>query len=277
MDSLQKLDREAVLAARQALVPVRGQGWLGGFANMLGKEMGDWFQTRRWIINTILWLALINGFTAIILFVVPNTQPTTAGSPPLGILGMSTFFSLASQFGVIGMIIIAQDEIIREKQTGTAAWILSKPVSRQAFILTKLLANLAGSTLFILIVPMVVGLVEFALVNTYPAFLPYLEGAGVVFLGLLFYLTLVLMLGVLFESRAAVLGIAFGVMFGSMILVQLVPQLAYILPTNLQNIAGGLAVGQAMPAQALWQLAATAVWSLLFTGIAVWRFLDLEF
>jgi ABC-2 type transport system permease protein len=277
MTTMQKLDHEAVLAARQALVPVTSRGWLGGFANMLDKELGEWFRTRRWLVHAIIWLAIINGITALILFALPKSGPGTENTPPIGVVGLSTFFSLAVQAGAIGMIIIAQDEIIREKQTGTAAWILSKPVSRQAFILTKLLANLVGSTVFILMIPALVGYGEFALANTFAQLGPYLQGELVVFLSLLFYLTLTLMLGVLFESRAAVLGIAFGVMFGSSLLVQLVAQLAYILPVNLSNIAVGLALGQPMPEFALTQVAMSAVWSVLFAVIAVWRFLKEEF
>jgi len=41
-------------------------------------------------------------------------------------------------------IIIAQDAIIGERQSGTAAWVLSKPVSRPAFILSKLVAGAIG-------------------------------------------------------------------------------------------------------------------------------------
>ena len=37
------------LAARQGLLPTRGSGWLAGFGNMLGKELGEWFRTRRWL------------------------------------------------------------------------------------------------------------------------------------------------------------------------------------------------------------------------------------
>jgi len=39
---------------------------------MFNKEMRDWFQTRRWIVQIILWVALFNGFLAFILFAVPE-------------------------------------------------------------------------------------------------------------------------------------------------------------------------------------------------------------
>ena len=40
------------------------------------------------------------------------------------------FFSMVIMTGTMGAIILAQDEIIQEKQSGTAAWILSKPAAR---------------------------------------------------------------------------------------------------------------------------------------------------
>jgi hypothetical protein len=65
------LDREAVLAARQGLLATES----GGFGNMLNKELMDWFGTRRWIVQTIVWLAIVNGLMAFIMFIVPTMDP----------------------------------------------------------------------------------------------------------------------------------------------------------------------------------------------------------
>ena len=103
------------LAARQGLLPARGSGWLGGFSNMLSKELGEWFRTRRWW-WTLIWPALING--------VPGLFRALKQIPP-EIPDMLYYFQIAVIAGTIGMIILAQDEIIQEKQSGTAAWIFS--------------------------------------------------------------------------------------------------------------------------------------------------------
>ena len=47
----------------------------------------------------------------------------------------------------IGIIVVMQDAIIEEIQLGTAAWVLSKPVSRQAFLSAKLVASVVGMLL----------------------------------------------------------------------------------------------------------------------------------
>ena len=57
---------------------------------------------------------------------------------------MTVFFAVAGMALPIGAIIMGQEEVLDEKQSGTAAWILSKPVSRVAFILAKVTANAIG-------------------------------------------------------------------------------------------------------------------------------------
>jgi hypothetical protein len=102
--------------------------------------------------------------------------------------------------------------------------------------------------------------------------LAFLAGAGVVYLALVFYICMTIMLGVIFEQRGPVLGIAFGLMFGGLILSAFVPGLTYILPLNMDKIAVAAVQGQDLPAQAIAQLISTAILSLLFTLIALWRF-----
>ena len=274
------LDHNLILAARQGLVPESGNGWLGGFRNMMVKELGDWFSTRRWIVQTIIWLAIVNGLMAFIMFAVPTIDPEGAqiSAEENLAMGLSLFFNFTVLFGAIGMIILAQDEIIEEKQIGTAAWILSKPVSRSAFVLTKLFSNLVGSLIFIVGLTGAVAYAEIYLASgqALPV-LPYLVGTGIVLLTLIFYLTLVIMLGTFFEQRGAVLGIAVGVLLGGLISSQFTPLTSYFLPVKMPDIALGVMQGQPLPMIAVSQLVTTGVWSLLFTILALWRFSREEF
>lgn len=274
-----RLDRNAILAARQGLVPVRSSGWMGGFGNLLSKELGDWFSTRRWIMQALLWLAIVNGLMAFIVFVVPAIDP----SAQLGLeeqlnQDITLYFNFAILFGSIGMIILAQDEIIQEKQTGTAAWILSKPASRNAFILSKLLSNFLGGLIFIAGLTGIATLAEVYLATqiVLPV-LPFLAGIGVVVLALTFYLSLVIMLGTFFEQRGAVLGIAVGVLIGGLIASQFTPLVSYFLPVNMPMIAQALVQGHPIPTIGIAELITTAVWSLIFALVALWRFGREEF
>jgi ABC-2 type transport system permease protein len=273
------LDRNAVLAARGALLPVPDRAWLGGFGNMLGKELGDWFGTRRWLVQTIAWLVIINGLMAFIMFIVPLIDPSEQATPAEQAgQGLGLYFAFSALLGGIGMVILTQDEVIQEKQSGTAAWILSKPVSRSSFVLTKLLSNLVGGLIFIAVLPGAVAYAEISFAAQQPLPIgPYLMGLGVILLTLVFYISLVIMLGTLFEQRGPVMGIALGVLIGGLIASQFSPQISYLLPVNMQDIAGALAQGQPLPMVAISQLIATAAWSLLFAAVALWRFGRLEF
>lgn len=150
-------------------------------------------------------------------------------------------------------------------------------MSRPAFILTKLLSNTIGVLIFIVAL---LGLV--ALGETYLAthkmvpLLPFLVGSGIDLLGLIFYISLVILLGVLFESRGAVLGIAFGLMFGGLILRNFIPPLLYVLPLSMDGIALSVVQGMPLPAIFVSQLLATTVLSIVFVLVALWRFKHIE-
>ena len=202
-------NRDLRLAARQGLLPVRGGGWLAGFGNMLAKELGEWFHTRRWLWQLVIWVGILDGIIAFLLFGLPALQAVLPGIPtreqvfaglPPAVGALVHYFSMVIMTGTIGVIILAQDEIIQEKQSGTAAWILSKPAARQAFILTKLLSNTIGALIFIVALPGLIALGEIYLAtHQLVPLLPFLAGAGVALLALFFYVSLVILLGVLFE------------------------------------------------------------------------------
>lgn len=53
---------------------------------------------------------------------------------------ISEYFSTIGQFGLVAVILIAMGSVSREREWGTAAMTLSKPVSRGVFITAKFLA-----------------------------------------------------------------------------------------------------------------------------------------
>jgi ABC-2 type transport system permease protein len=279
--------RDLRLAARQGLLPARGGGWLAGFGNIFAKEMGEWFRTRRWLWQLLLWSIIINGWLALLLFILPalatimpalkETSDAVFSGQPTEIGSVYMYFTMVAMAGAIGVIILAQDEIIQEKQSGTAAWILSKPAARQAFILTKLLSNAIGALVFIVAIPGLIALGEIYLATQkLPPLGPFLVGAGVVWLGLFFYISLVILLGVLFESRGPVMGIAFGIMFGGMILKNFIPPVVYVLPVAMDAIGLMILLGMPLPAMLISQLIAAVVLSVVFILVALWRFQRVE-
>jgi ABC-2 type transport system permease protein len=278
---------ELRLAAREGLLPVADSRWFAGFNNMLDKELGEWFHTRRWILQLLLWPAILNGFVALFLIILPlfassspNITPAlekSFGGLTADIEGITLFYSVLAMAGVLGVITIAQDVIIQEKQTGTAAWILSKPADRAAFILSKMVANAIGILVFIIVVPGLILLVEILLVaKLVLPIVPFLTGLGIFLLALIFYLSLVTLLGVLFESRKPVMGISYGVLLGGTIFIQIVPKATFFLPFGLDKLASLVTLEKPIPEMAFVGVIVTAVLSAMFILVALLRFQKLE-
>ncbi len=268
-------------AAHRLLKPNIKDSHLSGFSNMFAKELGDWFHTRRWWTQILVWFAIINVLIAFILFAAPQIDRAQGDKPPsageLATTGLEVFFSLAVTGGCIGVIIIALDEVVGEKTSGTAAWILSKPLSRVSFVLTKLASDAIGILLFILIIPGIIAYIEIWLASgKFTPVLPYLAGMGVAALALLFYLTLAILLGVLFDSRGPVVGISLALLFLGQILSQLVQQVMLVLPVAMQAFATMAAKGQAIPPVGQIEILTTTLWSLIFGVVAVCWFGKLE-
>ena len=203
------------MASASVLQPVKESGWRRGFANLLRKENGEWWHTRRWWLQSLLWLLIINGILAIGVWVVPAVEPAEAGDT---MENLGIFIQLMAWFPMFAVIVITQGAVISEKQSGTAAWIMSAPVSRSAFILAKLVANAIGFFVTTILVQGLVAFVQLSLSDGGP--LPvalYLAMLALLSLYLLFYLALTLMLGAFFGTRGAVLGIAIAVAIGSML------------------------------------------------------------
>lgn len=266
------------MAANVMLNPVTGSGFWRGLRPMLRRELGKWGRTRRWWLQTLVWLVIWDGMLAATLFMLPQLRDP-AGQPlipddPLD-MGRQIFAGMGTLGVAIGTILLLQDAIIDEKQSGTAEWVLSKPLSRGAFVLAKLIANVLGVLVTLLIIPGAVGYLLFRLYDPTAVSLGQVATA-VAIIGLhdLFYLTLALLLGVVLQSRALLLAICFGSLLGgSMIPIELLTRIS---PWQLGQVATLALLGLPLDI-GVSMLVATAVWSLLFTVLAVWRFRKLEF
>jgi ABC-2 type transport system permease protein len=278
MNTNSTIDQPAVATTPQTLVPVRDKTWLGGFGNILAKELRDWFGTRRWWMQALLWVIIFNGLLAVALNVIPQAGPIDARSGEgLFMTAITEFLRTAALLGSIGIIVLSQDEIIQEKQSGTLAWILSKPVSRTSLLLSKLIANTLGGLIFIIAIPGLIAYLELWLASGIAAPVgPYLLSLAVLLLTLFFYITLSLLLGVVFDQRGPVLAGTFGVLIGGLILTQFVPKLAYILPLSMDKAATALLQQQPLPSALSFELISAGLFSILFIVAALWIFEEAE-
>lgn len=275
------------MAANLELQRANEWGGLRGFTNLYRKEHRAWWGTRRWWINALLWTVLLGGLMAIMLFLsneevgeASAAEITQAGGliAYIVMLGLSTFFDFGVPMMAIGTVVLAQDLIIGEKQSGVAEWLLSKPVTRRAYVLAKVAANALGVVSLLIGLPAVVayGLLSLRLGAMFPL-LPFLSAIGITTVHTLFYLTLTLMLGTIFNSRGPILGIALGSVLGGGLLGGFINPLFYATPWMLPKLAFLTASGQALPAgMGTAALVATALWSVGFILVATAKFEKME-
>ena len=56
------------MAGNEAFVMAYRRGWRGGLRNMLSAELGKWFRTNTWWVQSLIWIAVTNGVLAGILW-----------------------------------------------------------------------------------------------------------------------------------------------------------------------------------------------------------------
>ena len=101
------------MLANDVFQPVQERGWRHGLRNMLRVEFGKWFRTRMWWTQALIWILVVNGILAGILWSGEGMDVSEAASL------FSLFIGL---FPSIAIIIIMQDAVVGERESGTAAW-----------------------------------------------------------------------------------------------------------------------------------------------------------
>lgn len=270
------------------LQPVNEWSPLRGFGNLVRKENRSWWSTRRWVINAFLWPALLGGLVGIMLFALPALtagqevdEVIAAGGPiAYGIqIGISIYFRMGSMALALGAIVLSQDLLLDEHQTGVTEWLLAKPVARRSYVLAKLAASAVAILVLLVGLPSLLIYLMLSLRLGVPfTLMPFLKGVGVLAVHTLFYLTLTLMLGTFFNNRMPILGIAMGSAIGGSMIGGFIKPLLLITPWILSSTTELLVMGQTLtPELVLYPLIATAVWCLVFTIGAVLRFETTEF
>lgn len=260
----------------QGFQTVKDLGWLSGLENMLLQENGRWWNTRKWLVQSIVWVLLLNGLHALVLYL--NNQNPSEFGPPFNSITM--FLALMGGMTPFGAMILTQGAIVEEKKSGTAEWVLSSPLSRESFVLSKLIVNflwifgtlvlLQGVVYELILVAFGMGIVS--VINL---------TKGLVLHGfhLLYWLTLSLMLGAFFKGRAPVMGIPILLLVFQDLIAQLgtlyIPGIELVLPKRIDEIATQITLEG--PINSTIPIFAIGFQIILFTTIALWRFKQEEF
>lgn len=253
-----------------------GTGWSRGLSNMLRSGLAKWFKTKTWWIQCLIWGGLAAIFVSPLVFLKVPPRPMDT---------LIISFIFVGLFPAVGVIIVMQDAIVGEKREGTAAWVLSKPLTRTSFVISKVIANSIGILVTMVIVPWSIIFTILSITHeSIHVSLGFIGVMGVILISHLFFLSLTLMLGTFFNSRGPVIGIPLAVLFLQQNILGFLPSLRYVLPWNLivpldstNPLVLSLIVGTPVQPYHLILLLVTALEGILFTLIGLWRFNREEF
>jgi ABC-2 type transport system permease protein len=263
------------------------RGWRRGMGNLLSGELSSWFKTTRWLKQILLWFLIVNlilFFTTIGL--ADATKEALAAGEPIPAVDTPMLYGVfGGMFVAFGVMVMMQRVIVGEKRDGTAAWVLSKPVTRTAFVVSRLVGNILGILLTAVLVPGVIAYLTIG-IFTPLGWLPplnYLAGLAVVALSAFFWLTLTWMLGTFFEKSGVVIAIPMGLYFAMWMLPSVLTPLMYITPVILtigpegdfMGVSTALMLGES-PFSWIPVISAV-IFSAIFITVAIRRFNRQEF
>lgn len=227
------------------------------FMVALRKELLEQWRTRRMLVLAVVLILfgllspLLARYTPEIIGMFPEAEgladlippPTTADA-------VAQYLENMSQFGVILALLLAMGSVAQEKERGTAAMMLVKPLPRWAFLGAKFAA---------LFITFAIGLAlagAGAYYYTYLLFEPldlgrWLALNGLVLLYLMVYVSLTVLCSVLMRSPAAAGGLAFALLI-ILAVPGVAPQIGRYLPGHLISLAGGVMLGGGQQWMAVW-------------------------
>jgi ABC-2 type transport system permease protein len=251
------------------------------FTILLRKELLESWRTLRLPVAAGLFL-----FTGLMSPASARYLPEIfelAGGEQLGVIEFPTptvadavdqLLKNLAQFGALAAILLAMGLVAGEKDRGTAAFVLAKPVTRGTFLAAKLAALgmvLAACTL----IAVVVGWVYTALLFEPMAIGGWVWLAVLSWLALFAYAAVTFLGSTLTGSSAAAAGIGFVALL-VLAIVSAIPNLGRFLPPGLLEPAGALANGSATAGGLgadLWvPVVATVVFIAACIGVATWSF-----
>lgn len=249
------------------LVPVMQSGWRMGLENLLRRELKQWFGTKSWLMQALFWGLILGG----LIFMV--TGDSEVALEERLATGIAVYSIMGSIFPSIVIIIFSTGAILEEKERGTAAWVLSKPVSRTAFILAKLIGGIISFGVSLLLIP---GLIVYAILNFgVGAFSlgSFLIGLGPMMLWYMFIHILCITLGAFFNEAGPVAGVPSISLFfvNAFDLSSIGAYTPWTLSFVTRDLMQGLSVTSITP------VISTLVILTLLVILAVWRFSKEEF
>ena len=235
-----------------------------GLMPLLKKEIKEQFRTYRFLVLMSVFL-LFGLTTPLTLKYLPEIIKMAGEGvemnfpPPTAIEALLSYAGDISQIGIFVIVLVVMGSIANELQRGTALIVLSKPISRTAFVTAKLLAlsmtslvSLAASSLVCF--GYTVWLIGGADVSNFIG-LNIMVG-----LFMVFSISITLLFSSIFRSSLAAGGVALAVIIGQAILTA-VPKVGDFMPGQLLGWGNSILTG----GDTYWSaMAVTVVLTILF-------------
>jgi ABC-2 type transport system permease protein len=198
------------------------------FQTLFAKEVREQWRTWRFVIlGAVLLISgiaspILAKYTPVLLRSIPDLPPGLADAIPDPTLedAVDQYVKNVSQFGLLLSVILAMGSVAQEKERGTAAMLLIRPVKRSAVVLAKWL---------VWVLTLAVGLLAAGSACVfYTGFLfEWLPLGEFLFLNLflLFYLVVFVSLAILASSLARTQSMAAGGAFGSLFVILILSSL----------------------------------------------------
>ena len=236
---------------------------------LIVKEASVWGRGHAVWSQPAIFLALTAGGLTLPLSLLRDVLAAEPG----GVLGgaASVLSGLLATAPAIAAVLWFQNALIGERQSGTAAWVLSKPVPRWTMPASKLIVHGGGTLLAGVVLPgaLAWGVLATALPSA-PPLGAFAAALAVLALHATFYAALALALGASFDARGVVVAVPLVLLLGGDLALSALPAAARATPWLLGRGAGAMMQGAAFPLPEA--IAATATWTVALLALAFVRF-----
>ena len=213
------------------------------------KEWQEMVRTKRLLIALVV-LVLFGMTSPLMAKMIPEIMTLVPGGEQYVMLiptptindAVAQYIKNITQFGVLLALLFGMGSVANEKDKGTAAMILSKPMPRFTFLLAKIAANTLLFTLALTLAGTGCYYYTYVLFGQLPI-VGFLQMNGLILVYLLVYIALTVFFSTLTKTQYIAMGLSFGVVivFG---IVSAIPGMSSYIPDVLIVNASLLGIGE---------------------------------
>ena len=220
-----------------------------GLGNLVRKDLSEWLHGKRpWIVAAITTFvfALAAGNARITAWVV-SSLPAEPGATPAKVVSLqpldNVMFAIGTQFIILAVIFATMSLLLAERESGTLAWTISKPVSRTSVLVSKWLTSTLILWVAAVVVPLAITTALVTILYGMPDPIPVIALAATLITVPAFFVAVALTAATFVPSQAAVGAIGVAVFVAPQIVGGVVPALTPFFPGSIFDWAIAVSTG----------------------------------